>query len=261
MVTLAPTFFSDLLSVPSMMDPTPDPLGNSLTNMDLEAFAFRKGKDPMAAALYDTDILIDLNQTYQDPSVPAALGETFEVPSWSPAASELSPAASPSLESQASFSSDEVAASPNTDAASPEMVMPMSPAPVRRQRTIPTEPAGGAEGFLVDLEAEDDMLMSPQEEARLRSLLLKKQHDLETCTLKMKGLTPQNKKRLRNRHASCVSRLKKKLYICNLQRDLEKAKSLIAGLQADAEAQAGTIALLRGENARLSCLQQHQVPE
>lgn len=98
---------------------------------------------------------------------------------------------------------------------------------------------------------EDEMLMSPEEEARLRTLLAKKQRDLENCATKMKGLTPQNKKRLRNRHASCVSRLKKKLYICNLQRDLERAKAVINALQADSEAQKGTIAFFRKENDRL----------
>jgi len=141
------------------------------------------------------------------------------------------------------------------DEMSQQAPAPSTPPTARRQRTIPTEPSSSApDGFLVDLEAEDDMLMSPEEEARLRVLLQRKQHDLENCTSKMKGLTPQNKKRLRNRHASCVSRLKKKLYICNLQRDLEKAKAIIASLQADSDAQQDTIAQLKIENTRLNTL-------
>lgn len=246
----------DFLSVPSERaapDMMSDPL-NCITTMDLEAFAFRTGKDPRAAALYNTDLLQGLKVPAPTDVTPEYTHEyeTPEVPSWTPDMAAASPPTA--FDSPGSVSSDEGAASPYIDAASPQPASAAtSPATARRQRTIPTEPAAncGGDGFLVDLEAEDDMLMSPEEEARLRTLLRKKQHDLETCTSKMKGLTPQNKKRLRNRHASCVSRLKKKLYICNLQRDLEKAKALIAGLQADSEAQAGTIALLQRENAHL----------
>jgi len=165
------------------------------------------------------------------------------------------------LTHQDSASSDEGFATEDSAAASP----PAATSPPRQRKTPTKRPASPPAVALspgAELEAEmtaeddlagleDDMAMSPEEEARLRSLLARRQVDLENCTSKMKGLTPQNKKRLRNRHASCVSRLKKKLYICNLQRDLERARAVISGLQADVEAQNGTIAFFRRENDRL----------
>jgi len=54
-------------------------------------------------------------------------------------------------------------------------------------------------------------LFDPHEEAVLRALLVDKQRALSECTRKTSSLPAAEKKRLRNRHASCVSRIKKKL--------------------------------------------------
>ena len=63
--------------------------------------------------------------------------------------------------------------------------------------------------------------MSVEEEADLRAQLADRQRELDECPQHMKGMTPVEKKRLRNRHASCVSRLKKKIYIGRMQRRLD----------------------------------------
>jgi len=294
------SFFSDILSVPTLSDDRLSESISDLTTMDLESFAFRRGKDPMKLSLYNNTSSIvalapELAASSQDsvalevPSwdpvpglddtvvSPQPMGTNYQhqlqdnrfpspTPSMSSSSSSLGEALSP-LQSQMSASSDDGGLS--SSASSPDPMQfeelsapvpaPATPPTVRRQRTIPTEPSSESrDGFLVDLEAEDDMLMTPEEEARLRVLLQRKQLDLENCTSKMKGLTPQNKKRLRNRHASCVSRLKKKLYICNLQRDLEKAKGMLANLQVEMEGRENTLALLQRENARLKALQQRR---
>jgi hypothetical protein len=94
-------------------------------------------------------------------------------------------------------------------------------------------------------------LMSPEEEAELRRLLEIRQVELDECGTHMKGMTPAQKKRLRNKHASCVSRLKKKLYICNLVRELEKARDTAASAVNDLSSAKATIAQLRQDNGRL----------
>eukprot|EP00045_Choanoeca_perplexa_P009216 m.88014 g.88014 ORF g.88014 m.88014 type:complete len:408 (+) comp14802_c0_seq1:421-1644(+) len=94
-------------------------------------------------------------------------------------------------------------------------------------------------------------LMSPEEEADLRRLLEIRQGELDECGRHMKGMTPAQKKRLRNKHASCVSRLKKKLYICNLVRELDRARDTAASATAKLEEAQATIAQLRQANGRL----------
>ncbi|EDQ85789.1 uncharacterized protein MONBRDRAFT_11417 [Monosiga brevicollis MX1] len=96
-----------------------------------------------------------------------------------------------------------------------------------------------------------DLLMSPEEEAELRQLLAKRQAELDECTKHMKGMTPAQKKRLRNKHASCVSRLKKKLYICNLVRELDRAKETAAAFQDDMDALRARVTELEAENQHL----------
>eukprot|EP00730_Choanoeca_flexa_P010802 TRINITY_DN21112_c0_g1_i1.p1 TRINITY_DN21112_c0_g1~~TRINITY_DN21112_c0_g1_i1.p1 ORF type:complete len:323 (+),score=116.51 TRINITY_DN21112_c0_g1_i1:319-1287(+) len=88
-------------------------------------------------------------------------------------------------------------------------------------------------------------LMSPEEEAELRRLLEIRQAELDACGKQMKGMTPAQKKRLRNKHASCVSRLKKKLYICNLVRELDKARDAAAKAQEELARANAIIAQLR----------------
>lgn len=87
--------------------------------------------------------------------------------------------------------------------------------------------AGTPDGCL----PEDDQYISPAEERRLRGMLAQKQKDLDACIGRLKDVPPRNRKRLRNRYASCVSRLKKKLYVCHLQRELDRSRGVIAALE------------------------------
>lgn len=229
-----------------------------ISAMDLEAFAFRRGgKD---ASLCGNSPLADIFPASWTTTMPASILPTdgiIEVPSWEPQQQQAQQQDSRSthvLTHQDSVSSDEGFSTSTSE----EFQLAAAPSP-----SAPAMSPMSADGDLgsmseEDAAMEDEMLMSPEEEARLRSLLAKKQQDLENCTSKMKGLTPQNKKRLRNRHASCVSRLKKKLYICNLQRDLERARAIISTLHADAEAQKGTISFFRRENDRLCSMVQQR---
>jgi hypothetical protein len=64
-------------------------------------------------------------------------------------------------------------------------------------------------------------------------------------------MSATEKKRLRNKYASCVSRLKKKLYICHLLRDLEQTRHEAAGMVHDLAGATRTIQALREENVLL----------
>lgn len=57
-----------------------------------------------------------------------------------------------------------------------------------------------------------------EEEDMLRRLLVRQQKDLDSCNLKLSGLSSGERKKVRNRKASRVSRLKKKLSAFDLQR-------------------------------------------
>lgn len=272
---MSTAFLQDILSVPALDQ---QDLNDNLdiSAMDLEAIAFRRGgKD---ASLCGNPPLANIFPATWPPATPLAhlsIDGLLEVPSWEPqklqqqgrgqqhhsqertgSGSRLS-----LLSHQDSVSSDDgFNTSSGDEGVMPRLGSDGSTHPRSPGSSSPGSP-GDSEHPTVgeeDAAMEDEMLMSPEEEARLRSLLVKKQQDLENCASKMKGLTPQNKKRLRNRHASCVSRLKKKLYICNLQRDLERAKAMISALHSDAEAQKGTIAFFRKENDRLCGLLRHK---
>jgi len=265
---MSTTFLQDILSVPAL---DRQDLNDSLdiSAMDLEAIAFRQGgKD---ANLFGDPPLSSIFPATWPTAAPLAhlsIDGLLEVPSWEPQklhqqgreqqhhSQDRTGSGShvTLLSQQDSISSDEgFNTSSGDEGAMPRLGSDSSIHPGSPGTSSPGSP-GDSEHPTVgeeDAAMEDEMMMSPEEEARLRSLLVKKQQDLENCASKMKGLTPQNKKRLRNRHASCVSRLKKKLYICNLQRDLERAKAMISALHSDVEAQKGTIAFFRKENDRL----------
>ena len=61
-------------------------------------------------------------------------------------------------------------------------------------------------------------------ENELNALLLEKQHALDNCVNKSVKMSADKRKRIRNRHASAISRLRKKLYVRSLERDLENTK-------------------------------------
>lgn len=96
--------------------------------------------------------------------------------------------------------------------------------------------------------ATPEHFMGPKEEKKLRALLNEKQRALLECTEATSDLPANEKKRLRNRHASCVSRIKKKLAMCNLQRDLDEASSENTLLRTEVDAQRGTIRFFQREN-------------
>jgi hypothetical protein len=102
-------------------------------------------------------------------------------------------------------------------------------------------------GSFSDDEFAHEHMMSPEEERELRNLLAQRQAELDECTKHMEGMTAAQKKRLRNKHASCVSRLKKKLYICNLLRELEKAREEATHAKDQLAHANGTIAALQRE--------------
>jgi hypothetical protein len=60
--------------------------------------------------------------------------------------------------------------------------------------------------------------LDPKEEKSLRKMLQKHLKDLENCNSQMKGLSSNERKKLRNRKASRVSRLRKKLSVYDLTR-------------------------------------------
>jgi len=89
------------------------------------------------------------------------------------------------------------------------------------------------------------------DKALIQSKLAKKMKDLDKCVARTKGLSTADKKRVRNRHASCVSRLKKKLYVHNMQTELEEAKKTIEELRSSMQQQQMEVRLLQRENQNL----------
>ena len=69
--------------------------------------------------------------------------------------------------------------------------------------------------------------ISEREQKQLREQLKRRLKELETCTEEMKGLSSGERKKLRNRKASCVSRLKKKLILAELADHLDRQKDKI----------------------------------
>lgn len=106
----------------------------------------------------------------------------------------------------------------------------------------------------VDASTEALELLDPAEEKQLRKLLSEKQQALHECTIRTSNLPPAEKKRQRNRHASCVSRIKKKLALYNLQRDLKASLEHVRQLEDEVQGQRGTIGYFQQENARLTAL-------
>jgi hypothetical protein len=98
--------------------------------------------------------------------------------------------------------------------------------------------AGMAHGDDSDFDSDDDVRLSltAAEQAKLLEDLRSRQHDLQTVNQKMRGLSPGERKKMRNRKASSVSRIKKKLATAILwdQRDHyeAEAKSLYTRLLA-----------------------------
>lgn len=88
-------------------------------------------------------------------------------------------------------------------------------------------------------------------EKKLQALLQKKQRELEECTALTCSLPSAQKKRMRNRHASSVSRIKKKLLFYTLQRELEASRLAIQQLGVEVRGQRGSIQYFQKENARL----------
>jgi len=128
----------------------------------------------------------------------------------------------------------------------------------RKRLFRPAEVEDGGEGMAEDedvdineLSATPEHFMDPKEEKKLRSLLNEKQRALIECTERTSNLPANEKKRLRNRHASCVSRIKKKLAMCNLQKDLDEALGENTLLRTEVEAQRGTIRFFQRENQML----------
>eukprot|EP00047_Mylnosiga_fluctuans_P023591 m.142100 g.142100 ORF g.142100 m.142100 type:complete len:385 (+) comp9640_c0_seq5:33-1187(+) len=72
--------------------------------------------------------------------------------------------------------------------------------------------------------------------AKLQRLLNDRLADLSNISKICKGLTPNDRKKIRNRKASCVSRLKKKVALYELHNKLDLQARAIADLQAVVEA-------------------------
>jgi hypothetical protein len=70
-------------------------------------------------------------------------------------------------------------------------------------------------------------------------------------TARTHTLPPAQKKRLRNRHASTVSRIRKKLMYYTLQRELDAIREVKNQLEIEVRGQRGSIAYFQKENARL----------
>ena len=94
-------------------------------------------------------------------------------------------------------------------------------------------------------------------EAELNALLEEKQRQLEACLTSTCSLPSAQKKRVRNRHASSVSRIRKKLMFYTLQRQLEASRRAIQQLEVEVRGQRGTICYFQKENARLKKALEH----
>ena len=77
------------------------------------------------------------------------------------------------------------------------------------------------------------LFISPDEEKEIRQQLATTQKVLEQSVVNVtkKRIPTKDKKRLRNKYASQVSRLKRKLAICGVLRDLKRAYKKIENLQ------------------------------
>eukprot|EP00056_Hartaetosiga_gracilis_P006947 m.102545 g.102545 ORF g.102545 m.102545 type:complete len:285 (-) comp12595_c0_seq5:1274-2128(-) len=83
-------------------------------------------------------------------------------------------------------------------------------------------------------------VLTPQQEEKLRGQLEFEEKKLMAMTPKLDRMTPNERKRMRNRQASCVSRLRKKIFIWDLLRSkllaeekLEKSSKLVAKQQQE----------------------------
>lgn len=94
-------------------------------------------------------------------------------------------------------------------------------------------------------------LPQQDERAELKALLKEKQRELVECTARTYTLPPAEKKRVRNRHASTVSRIRKKLMYYTLQRELEALREVKNQLEIEVRGQRGSILYFQQENARL----------
>lgn len=94
----------------------------------------------------------------------------------------------------------------------------------------------------------------------IKSQLAKKMKDLDKCVSRTKNLSAADKKRVRNRHASCVSRLKKKLFVHNMQTQLDQAKKTIEELRTGMQRQEMEVRMLQRENQHLRERLQGQPP-
>jgi len=128
-----------------------------------------------------------------------------------------------------------------------------------RTRTVPKrlidtytmESGDTAGGFGEDSGGESGEEADVMDKAMIQTKLAKKMKDLDKCVARTKGLSTADKKRVRNRHASCVSRLKKKLYVHNMQTELEEAKKTIEELRSSMQRQQMEVRLLQRENQNL----------
>jgi len=98
---------------------------------------------------------------------------------------------------------------------------------------------------LYDADVAREVSMTPEEEQDLLQQLKERQHDLDECHKYMAGLSALEKKRLRNRHASTVSRLKRKVYIGRLQRRWESATLQLNQCQTELQAARAEMAVLK----------------
>eukprot|EP00051_Salpingoeca_urceolata_P017490 m.238458 g.238458 ORF g.238458 m.238458 type:complete len:478 (-) comp18968_c0_seq2:287-1720(-) len=120
----------------------------------------------------------------------------------------------------------------------------LNPQPVRRQqlgkrkRLEPTphqdDTLSGSDEPLYHTQHDDGAVevISPQEEAQLRLQLKRRIKELRVCTEETRHLHPAERKKLRNRKASCVSRLRKKLSLCDLQHRFDRACEAVNALEA-----------------------------
>ena len=98
-------------------------------------------------------------------------------------------------------------------------------------------------------------------EAKLNALLKEKQAELVECTARTHNLPPAQKKRMRNRYASSVSRIRKKLMYYTLKRELETSRDFVRRLEKEVMGQRGSILYFQKENTRLKKLLEQYTQE
>ena len=140
---------------------------------------------------------------------------------------------------------------------------PQALTPHEKVAVVPAKAAGEEVTGEEDASMEDASMeaLDPVEEKRLRKLLSEKQQALRQCTIRTRKMPPAEKKRQRNRHASCVSRIKKKLILYNLQRDLKASREYARQLEVEVQGQRGTIRYFQQKNAHLIARLRQFVPD